>query len=35
MISKIDIKINYFAQVVYIKFIGTHKHYDQIDIIKI
>jgi len=32
---RLIVKINYFAQVVYIKFIGTHKHYDKIDITKI
>jgi len=32
---RLIVKINYFAQIVYIKFIGTHKQYDKIDITKI
>lgn len=29
---RLVVKINYFAQVVYIRFIGTHKEYDKIDV---
>lgn len=28
---RLIVKINYFAKVVYIRFIGTHKQYDKID----
>ena len=28
---RLIVKINYYAQVVYIRFIGTHKQYDAID----
>ena len=29
---RLIVKINYFAKIVYIKFIGTHKQYDKIKI---
>jgi len=29
---RLIVKINYFAGIVYIKFIGTHKQYDKIDV---
>lgn len=32
---RLIVKINYYAQIVYIKFIGTHKEYDNIDVTKI
>lgn len=32
---RLIVKINYYAQIVYIKFIGTHKEYDDIDATKI
>ena len=32
---RLVVKINYFAQVVYIRFIGTHKEYDKIDVTQI
>lgn len=28
---RLVVKINYFAQIVYIRFIGTHKEYDKIN----
>jgi len=28
---RLIVKINYFAQIVFIKFIGTHEEYDKID----
>jgi mRNA interferase HigB len=29
---RLIVKINYFAKIVYIKFIGTHKEYDKIKV---
>jgi len=29
---RLIVKINYFAGIIFIKFIGTHKQYDKIDI---
>ena len=29
---RLIIKINYYAKIIYIKFIGTHKEYDKIDV---
>ena len=29
---RLIVKINYFAKIVFIKFIGTHKQYDKINI---
>lgn len=29
---RLIVKINYFAKIIYIKFVGTHKQYDKIDI---
>ncbi len=29
---RLIVKINYFAKIVYIKFIGTHKQYDKIKV---
>ncbi len=29
---RLIVKINYFAKIVYIKFIGTHKQYDKINV---
>jgi len=29
---RLIVKINYFAGIVYIKFIGTHKQYNKIDV---
>ena len=29
---RLIVKINYFAEIVYIKFIGTHKQYDKIKV---
>jgi mRNA interferase HigB len=28
---RLIVKVNYFAQVVFIRFVGTHKEYDKID----
>ena len=32
---RLIVKINYFAKVVYIRFIGTHKEYDKINAVEI
>ena len=32
---RLIVQINYFAQVVYVRFIGTHKQYDKIDAMQI
>ncbi|MEA1956357.1 MAG: type II toxin-antitoxin system HigB family toxin [Campylobacterota bacterium] len=29
---RLIVKINYYAKIVFIKFIGTHKQYDKIDL---
>lgn len=29
---RLIVKINYFAEIVYVKFIGTHKQYDKINV---
>ena len=29
---RLIVKINYYAKIVFIKFIGTHKQYDKIDV---
>jgi len=29
---RLIVKINYFAKIVYVKFIGTHKQYDKIKV---
>lgn len=29
---RLIVKINYYAQIVFVKFIGTHKEYDKINI---
>ena len=32
---RLIVKINYFAKIVFIKFIGTHKQYDSINVMEI
>lgn len=32
---RLIVKINYYAQVIYVRFVGTHKDYDKIDATKI
>jgi len=29
---RLVVKVNYFAKIVFIKFVGTHKQYDKIDV---
>ena len=32
---RIIVKINYFAKIIFIRFIGTHKQYDSINVMEI
>jgi mRNA interferase HigB len=32
---RLIVKINYFAQIVFIRFIGTHKQYDDINVVEV
>src|SRR5271170_737650 len=32
---RLAVKVNYPYRVMYIRFVGTHRHYDQIDVTKV